>query len=188
MSHGHQEKEYSLFQVASNLFGACIISGAIIAGVFYFTAPIAVEKAELLKQQSMQALVPSAEEFDPIKGQKEWFEAKKGNEIIAYVVPGESKGFGGEIKMLVAVDPKGKVLSYDILKHNETPGLGDGANLPPFKKQFPGRSVELLEVTKDPNDKEKVHAMTGATISSRAVTKGIKEADEKVIAFVGGKK
>lgn len=188
MSHGHSEKEYSLFQVASNLFGACLIAGAIIAGLYYYTAPIAQEKAELLKQASMQALVPTAEEFDPIQGQKEWFEAKKGNQTIAYVVPGESKGFGGEIKMLVAVDTQGKVINYDILKHNETPGLGDGANLPPFKQQFPGRSANLLEVTKDPTDKEKIQAMTGATISSRAVTKGIKEADEKVIAFVGGKK
>lgn len=183
----HQEKEYTLLQIAFNLFGACLASGAIMAGVFYFTAPIAAEKAEIMKQEAMQDLVSTADEFDPISGKKGWFEAKKGDTTIAYVVPGESKGFGGEIQMIVAVSKDGKVLNYDILKHNETPGLGDGANKPAFKNQFENKVDEQLVVTKDPLNKENIQAMTGATISSKAVTKGVREAEEEVVSYVGGK-
>jgi electron transport complex protein RnfG len=53
---------------------------------------------------------------------------KKGGKTIAYVVPGETKGYGGAVVLLVAVDTEGKVIDYTCTnKHNETPGLGDKA-------------------------------------------------------------
>jgi len=78
------------------------------------------------------------------------------------------------------------VLDFNILEHNETPGLGDNAQKPAFRKQFAGKGAELLEVTKDPSNKENIQAMTGATISSRAVTKGVREAAEKAAALAKG--
>jgi len=44
-----------------------------------------------------------------------------------------------------------------------------------------------LTVVKDPSNKEDIQAMTGATISSKAVTKAVKEAVEAVTEFKGGK-
>lgn len=184
---GHPTKQYGVVEIAMNLFAACMISGIIIAGTYYFTAPVAAEKAEMLKTQAMQALVKDADSFTPVEGKAQWFEAQKNNEIVAYVVPGESKGFGGEILMLVAVSPEGKVLDFDILKHNETPGLGDLANKEGFKSGVRGKAIENLEVTKDPANAEGVQAITGATISSRAVTKGVREAAEEVAAYLEDK-
>lgn len=184
---GHHEKQYSVFEIAMNLFMACLISGVILAGTYYVTAPIAVQKAEEMKTEAMKALVKEADTFKPVEGKKEWFEAQKGGETVAFVVPGESKGFGGEIKMLVAVTKDGKVLDYDILKHNETPGLGDNANVDPFKSFVRGKDVEHLQVTKDPSQTELIQSMTGATISSKAVVKGIREAVEEVVKYSEGK-
>ncbi len=183
----HKEKEYSVFEIAMNLFVACMVSGVILAATYYFTAPIAIEKAEELKKDAMTSLVKDADAFIPVLGKKEWFEAQKDGHTIAFVVPSESKGFGGEIDMLVAVDLNGKIINYDILKHNETPGLGDGANKPVFKTHVSGKDHEHLEVTKDAKETELIQAMTGATISSKAVIKGIREADEAVISYMGGK-
>ena len=84
--------------------------------------------------------------------------------------------------MLVAVSPDGKVIDYNILSANETPGLGDNAAKEPFKSQFKDKTAEALTVVKDPSNKENIQAMTGATISSKAVTKGVKEAVEEVVA------
>jgi len=187
MSAEHTEKNYSIFQIAMNLTAACFVSGAIIAGTYFVTHPIAEKKAAILKQDAMKALVKDADNFKEISGKTEWFEAQKGGETIAYVVPSESKGFGGAIKMLVAVSKEGKVVGYDIIAHNETPGLGDNANKEPFKGQVIGKEAEKLEVTKDPSKTDNIQAMTGATISSRAVVKGIKEAVEQVVEFAGGK-
>ncbi|MGE5628357.1 MAG: RnfABCDGE type electron transport complex subunit G [Solirubrobacterales bacterium] len=183
----HHEKQYSIVQIAMNLTAACFISGAIIAGTYFVTAPVAAKKAVLMKQETMKSLVTEADSFKEISGKTGWYEAEKGGKVIAYVVPGETKGYGGAIKMLVAVSPEGKVIRYDILSHNETPGLGDNANKENFKKQIIGKTAEDLVVTKDPSNTKNVQAMTGATISSKAVTKGVKEAVEEVDKFIGGK-
>ena len=187
MSAEHVEKKYSVFQIAMNLTAACFISGAVIAGTYYVTAPIAAQKAIVLKNDSMKSLVKDAEGFKPVDGKKDWYAAEKDGKAIAYVIPSESKGYGGVIKMLVAVTPDGKVIDFNITAHNETPGLGDNANKPKFRNLFNGKKAENLEVTKDPSQTDKIQAMTGATISSRAVTKGVKEAVEQYNQFAGGK-
>ena len=187
MSEAHVKKEYTVFQVASNLILACLFSGVIIGVVYFFTAPIAVEKNEMIKQQSMKELVKDAETFTAVQGKEEWFAAEKSGKVIAYVVPGETKGYGGPIKMQVAVTTDGKVIDYNIMSSNETPGLGDNAAKEPFKGQFKDKKAEHLAVVKDPSNKEDIQAMTGATISSKAVTKAVKEAVESVTAFAGGK-
>lgn len=188
MSVAHDTKEYSIFQIAMNLAAACLISGIIIALVYYFTAPIAIEKSEELKTEAMKSLVSDADSFKPVPGKAEWFVAEKAGKVIDYIVPSESKGFGGKIKLLVAVSTDGKVKDFNILAHNETPGLGDNASKDPFRNQFKGKDAEKLVVVKDPSITDEIEAMTGATISSRAVTKGVSEAVQEVVKFEEGGK
>jgi len=178
--------EHSIVKIASNLAMACFVSGLVIGAVYYVTAPVAAQKAEEMKQESMRSLVAEADDFKEIPGEEGCFAAEKGGQTVAYIIPSESKGYGGKIKLLVAVDTAGKVLDFNILEHNETPGLGDNAQKPAFRSQFAGKGSELLEVTKDPANKENIQAMTGATISSRAVTKGVREAAEKAVALAKG--
>ncbi|WP_459480191.1 RnfABCDGE type electron transport complex subunit G [Clostridium saccharoperbutylacetonicum] len=188
MSNEHTiKKEYSIFEIAINLVITCLVSGLIIGLVYYVTAPIAAEKREVSKQESMKALVSDADSFKSVSGKADWFTAEKAGKVVAYVVPGESKGYGGEIKMLVAIKPSGEVIDYKILAHNETPGLGDNASKEPFRSQFKGKKEQNLTVTKDASDKEDIQAMTGATISSKAVTLAVKNAVHEVTEFAGGK-
>lgn len=187
MAEIHVEKEYSIFQVALNLAGACIISGAIIAVTYFITSPTAIKKAEILKQQAMKSLVKQADVIKAVPGKSDWFEAEKAGKTIAYVIPGETRGYGGEISMLVAVATDGSVIDYNILSSNETPGLGQNASKDFFRNRFKGKKSENLVVVKDPNNKVNIDALTGATISSVAVTKGIKEAVDEVVKFSGGK-
>lgn len=185
MTNMNENSNNSIVKVALNLTVACLISGVIIGLTYYFTSPIAKEKNVMLKTQAMQALVKDAQAFKPVEGKAGWYEAVKGGKAIAYVVPSESRGYGGSIKMLVAITPDGTVLNYDILSHNETPGLGDNATKEKFKNQFQGMSENNLVVVKDPSDIQHVQAITGATITSKAVTKGVKEAGQ-VVKFSGG--
>lgn len=187
MGNEHVQKEYSIFQIAINLVITCLVSGLIIGLVYYVTAPIAAEKREISKQESMRALVSDTDSFKEVPDKAEWFAAEKGGKVTAYIVPGESRGYGGEIKMLVAVTPAGEVIDYKILAHNETPGLGDNASKDPFKGQFKGKKEANLTVTKDASDKDDIQAMTGATISSKAVTLAVKNAVHEVTEFTGGK-
>lgn len=182
-----EKDKYSVFNIAKNLACACFISGIVIATTYYFTAPVAAKKQVQLRNDSMKQLVTNADTFKPVSGKSEWYSAVKGNKTIAYVVPAKSKGYGGAINLLVAVTPDGKVIDFSIVSHNETPGLGANASNPPFRTQFKGKTAKNLTVTKDKSDKDDVQAMTGATITSRAVTKGVKEAVVQVTKFTGGK-
>ncbi len=144
----NHEKKYSIFQIAMNLTVTCLVSGAIIAATYFITAPVAVKTAAKIKTDSMKSLVTDAQKFNPVKNKKEWFTAEKDGKIIAYVVPAESKGYGGAIKMLVSVTPQGKIIDFDILESKETPGLGDNASKDPFKSQFKGKDSKRFRSCK----------------------------------------
>ena len=102
MSGEHANKEYSILQITLNLTGACLISGLIIAATYFITAPIATQKNAMLKEQAMKDLVVNADSFKTVPKKAQWYAAEKKGKVIAYIVPSETKGYGGKIEMLVA--------------------------------------------------------------------------------------
>jgi Na+-translocating ferredoxin:NAD+ oxidoreductase subunit G len=174
----------SILKIAMNLTCACIISGIIIAGTYYFTSGTAEQKSIEMRDNAMKSLVKDADNFKPVSGKADWFVAEKDGKTIAYIVPSKSKGYGGMVEMLVAVDTDGKVLNFSILESEETPGLGDKASKEPFHSQFIGKFAGHLKVVKDAGNKEDIQAISGATISSNAVTLGVKEAVLSVEDFL----
>lgn len=186
MSKSENSKN-TIGKITLNLTLACFFCSLIIALVYFFTAPVAAKNAVMLKEESMKALIKDADEFKAVEGKSEMYEAIKDNKTIAYVTQSESKGYGGTIEILVGVDTQCRVIGYNILSHNETPGLGDKTTKSPFKDQFKGKDLKHLVVTKDSSDKDDIQAITGATISSKAVTKGIEKAVKDVNEYQGGK-
>ena len=81
-------------------------------------------------------------------------------------------GFSNDFDMMVGLDSSGKIIDTYVLDHKETPGLGDGMLKEPFKNQFRGRQLDdtIWKVKKDKGD---IDAITAATITSRAFTKGV---------------
>jgi electron transport complex protein RnfG len=183
MTNNNEEKS-SMIKIALNLAVTCVVSGLIIATVYFFTHDIALQKAEELKTQALESLVTEADEYTEIDGKDEWYTAGVDGEILAYIVPSESKGYGGTMEFLVAVSPEGAVMNYTIIEANETPGLGDKAAKSPFIDQFPGKTSEQLEVTKDSTNTENIVAISGATITSRAVTLAVKTAVDEVNEYL----
>ncbi|MDY3225705.1 MAG: RnfABCDGE type electron transport complex subunit G [Candidatus Faecousia sp.] len=102
-----------------------------------------------------------------------------------YAVEVAPSGFNGTVTMMVGVDTSGKVLGISIVNHTETAGLGavaaaDTAAGEAFRSQFVGMSGSV-SVTKDGGQ---VDALTGATITSRAVCTGVNAA-LSVVAKLG---
>lgn len=91
-----------------------------------------------------------------------------------WVVQVAPSGFGGAIDMVVGVDTSFTITGVDIIKMTETSGLGANASKPEFKEQFKGASGSVA-VTKDGGA---INALTGATITSRAVADGVNAALE----------
>jgi electron transport complex protein RnfG len=91
--------------------------------------------------------------------------------VIAF--EGAGKGYGGDIGIMVGVNiDDGKIIGAAVTTHSETPGLGATAkDDPTFVSQFKDLSVtDLIKVT---NDGGTINAMSGATITSRAVCDGV---------------
>jgi electron transport complex protein RnfG len=172
-----------MFKITLNLTMATLLAGIIIGVVFYYTAPIAEIQRIKLKEQSMKELVPDAASFVEIEGKHEWFKAEKDGKAIAYLVLTHQKGFDGHIKLFVAVTPEKKVIGYKVLSHKETPGLGDVAFKPKFASQFTGKGLENMELVKI-QEEGKITAITGATITSRAVTTAVKNVLTELDAYL----
>ncbi len=106
------------------------------------------------------------------------YRARRGNELKAAVFKVAERGYAGDIQILMAVDMEGRTLGVRVLKHSETPGLGDKVELAkdPWIKGFTGRSLEdpvpgKWGVKKDGGIFDQ---FAGATITPRAVVKAVK--------------
>lgn len=181
-----------IVKIAINLVVIYLIGGAILAAVYAKTSPIIFKNNEEAKKQALRALMPEADDIKKLgdwtihEKHAEYFIAKKGDEIIGYIVQSYGKGYSSYINTLIAVDKDFKVQKINILGHAETPGLGDEIETNSFKNQFKGKDIEHLKVLKTETT-EYIQAISGATISSRAVTEdAVRKGVEFLIKTVGG--
>ncbi len=91
-----------------------------------------------------------------------------------YVITTTSKeGYGGNIQITVGITADGTVSGISILSISETAGLGMKATEPAFYGQYEGKQTEKFAVSKDGGEGEPIDAISGATITSRAVTNAV---------------
>lgn len=124
--------------------------------------------------------------------------------VVGYAFDGQAKGYQSTIRVRVGVDPDGKILGIKILSQEETPGLGAKvdevlsqetlwsalmgifrssqpveideipSSTPWFQAQFAGKTARDLILVKESTDKN-IESITGATITSQAVTKAVRD-------------
>ena len=154
---------------------AAVVAAAL-AGVNSITAPEIARRNAEKTQKAIEAVLPGG-------GQEVAFTDETG--LVTTVYKGENGyavqvapvGFDGAISMMVGIDLEGKVLGISVISQTETAGLGAVCAAATsageaFRNQFVGLSG-VLAVTKDGGT---IDAITGATITSRAVTQGINAA------------
>ena len=113
--------------------------------------------------------------------------AQKGEESIGYVVESTStEGYGGNIVLYVGVTMDGLLGEVSILSISETPGLGMQAEkvlLP----QMSEKKTAQIEYTKNGASKEEeIDAISGATITTKAVTNAVNAALKTIQELEGG--
>lgn len=163
-----------------------VIGGFILAFVYANASPRIYRNNEEAEKKALKELLPAAEDITKSGDwtihdkHAKYFTGKKGGETIGYVVQSFGKGYSSYINTFVAVDKDFKVQKINILGHGETPGLGDEIELDYFKDRLKGKDIEHLKVLKTETT-EYVEAISGATISSRAVTE---DAVKNGVAFL----
>lgn len=141
------------------------------------TKDIILQNREMAEIQAKAELVP-ADTFDEIADGI--FEGKKGGETAGYCVKSSSKGYGGDIVMLVGFDKDLKLLGIKILQSSETAGLGSKAASPEFSDKLAGKIAPLAVNRNGTGGEREVDAISGATITTNAVAEAINTAHEKL--------
>ncbi len=164
----------------------CLTATLVLAVTYQITRPKIEDELKREEQEALKAILPDADRFaaKSVDG-IEYFEALKGETLIGYCIKVTGAGYNGFMRIVVGIDPEGTIRGVEILEHQETPGLGarinetrPGEARPWFLKQFRGKPGRTIEVGKN------IDAITGATISSKAVTDAINKTVNEFLAKV----
>jgi electron transport complex protein RnfG len=161
----------------------CLAATLVLAVTYEVTKPKIEEQLKNEERSALKSIMPSADSFnEKAMDGIEYFEALKGKTVVGYCVRAVGSGYSGYIRMIAGVDLDGTIEGVAVLEHSETPGLGakineikPGESEPWFLKQFKGKNAGAIAVKKD------IDAITGATISSKAVTDAIRKTAEELL-------
>ncbi len=183
------------------LLVCAFITGAL-AYVNGVTEPIINENNRIAEQESLINVYSDADNFLEAKAADELnaegivagenieklYIAQKDGQSVGYVVAVSSRGYGGKIKILVGIDYDLNIKGVSLTSHSETPGLGAKASDSKFTDQFLGKAPqkEYNVVKRVANDENEIQAVTAATVTSKAVTRGIDDVVLLIRSIAGG--
>lgn len=167
-----------LFRFGLILGIICLVATMVLAVTYEVTKPKIEAQLKKEEDAALREILPQADVFTPKTiGGTDYFEARRGGALAGYCLKVTGAGYGGYIRMIAGIDPSGTITGIRVLEHQETPGLGariaevkSGAKEPWFLAQFRGRDARTVEVPGT------IDAITGATISSKAVTDAVRSA------------
>lgn len=184
-----------IVRLAVVLLGITAVTGIILGGVYTMTLkPIAAVQQQQ-KMEALSATMPGAKDFRQVEVKndksdliKEINEGSDGSNVVGYNFTVTPKGYGGLITLVVGIDKEGTVKGIKILSLSETPGLGMKSTEPAFSGQFKDKKADTLTVVKTaPASAGEIQAISGATITSRAVTLGVNSALDYWRSAISGK-
>lgn len=171
-----------VIKIVINLVVIYLIGGFILVTAYAFTKPVIVRNNDSKKIAVLRKMIPGSDKVEKLGNwdicdrKADYFKvAKKNGELCGYVIESYGKGYSGFVHTMLAVDPSLKVINIKVLNHAETPGLGDVIETPDFQKQFYGKSIDNMQLVKT-SGTDKIQAISGATISSRAMVNAQRDA------------
>jgi len=169
------------------------IAATALAGIYNVTKPRIEAQKALELERALTIALPDAprEAIFPVERDGEvlyyaGYRTADKEELVGYAFVSYGPGYSSIIETMVGVDSLGVILGMKVLKQVETPGLGTkveeikyGEEDPWFTRQFLSNRADQVAVDKDGGD---IQSITGATISSRALTKSVAAAYEKLLS------
>jgi electron transport complex protein RnfG len=180
------KKESTFLSMVSTLIVVTLVSAGLLGSIYALTKE-PIRLAELRKKnEAIQVVVPGFDNEPSLEVKKlfmdgdtlYFYTARKGDEILGTAVETfTNQGFSGNFKLMVGFKPDGTIIDIAVIRHSETPGLGEKMqkNKSDFSVQFMGKNPEnfKLAVKKDRGD---VDAITASTITSRAYCDAVQRA------------
>ncbi|MBR6708713.1 MAG: FMN-binding protein [Clostridia bacterium] len=160
--------EAGMLWISGSLLLICAVVAMIVSFVHAMTADVIAAAAERERLAAIERIFgqdTAAEQIDPLAGMN----AVYCIDGVDYCVNLTAAGFGGDMEMMVGVGADGSVRGVEIVSLAETPGLGSKVQDEAFLAQYVDKQGTLVLG-------EQIDAISGATVSSRAVTDGVNAA------------
>lgn len=175
-----------------------VVSGLLLGVVYGITKEPIARAQENTKQEAFRTVLPDASSFEDYEG----FDADEAAELlqengytsdtvtevaegtdssgetVGYVINvTSSEAYDGELQLSVGIATDGTVKGVEMLSISETAGLGMKADEAEFKDQFKDKQVDQFSYTKSgETGDDKIDAISGATITTNAVTNAVNSA------------
>lgn len=155
-------------RMGGSLLIICAVVAMVVSFVNAITVDIIAEAAEREKREAIVRIFGEGTEMteiEPLAGMNAVYAIEGGG----YCVSLYARGFGGNVDMMVGVFSSGQIAGVEIVSHSETPGLGSRVDDAEYLRQYFGQGGKLTIG-------EEISAISGATISSKAVLAGVNAA------------
>lgn len=172
-------------RIIGTLFVITAVVAVLLAGVNALTRGPIARHADQTKADAIAQVMEGADDFETLDVPAELGDvqevllAKRNGQALGYCVQTSTNGNDGAIRLMVGIDSTGAVTRVSILSQKETMYVNKHGEL---IAQFPGKSGSVA-LSQDGGD---VNAISGATISSRAITKGVNSALAAVQSYLKG--
>ncbi len=175
-----------------------VVSGLLLGVVYGITKEPIAEAQENTKQEAYRSVLSDASSFETMEdfdaadaasileengySSDEITEVAEGiddsGETVGYVVNVMShEAYDGDLEVSVGIAADGTVKGIEMPSISETAGLGMKADEAEFKDQFKDKNVEKFTYTKSgESGDDKIDAISGATITTNAVTNAVDSA------------
>lgn len=159
---------------------------AVMAALLGGTNLLTKGQIALLSKQAKEQAVKQVIKADKYEDAKinyngtnyDYIVAKTADKTVGYAFTLSSNGYGGAVESVIGIDVSGEITAVEITDvSGETPGLGQNAANENFYGQFAGKKGSV-EVVKSGAKENQINAVTGATITSKAVTNSVNLATE----------
>jgi RnfABCDGE-type electron transport complex G subunit len=175
------------------LTGVTIFAALVLASVFSLLNPKIEENRKEALNRSLAEIFEDAEnpQFSRLDSEDYsiYRETDESGALLGYVVRVEATGYGGPIQLLIGISGSlERIVGIDIVEHSETPGLGGRIQENWFKEQFSGldpeRDIAYVKNEEPDADENEIQAISGATISSKAIVSAVNENIAEAISII----
>lgn len=167
-----------------SMFIICLVVSTCLALVNNVTRDVISLRAESDAEEQRRLVLSKADAFKLLEGReaedesgliRRVYAAYDGGKLIGYVFNASPKGFGGEIAVTVGISIENRITGVRVGNNSETPGLGSKTADLSFSGQYRDRDIrqDFVVVKRPAAADNEVQAVSGATISSAAVTKAV---------------
>ncbi len=177
---------------AVSLFLICLVATALLAVTNRVTAPKIEQLAAETENETKKEVLKQANSFSQAKTVTldskvyTYYEGlDSSGKLIGYVFSTSAKGYGGDISVMTGIDGEGVIKGVSILSISETAGLGMNAKNEDFLNQYNEKSGALSVIKNGAAKDNEIQALTGATITSNAMTTAVNLA-QSLYQKVGG--